>query len=302
MTDLVKTTTKHGKPDLVRLGLFIEMPYMHGERYVSPYVQLSGIKGRGMFAGGTKSKCGTQDGYFESKYNRIFEGEPSAKPKKSSNKEDRKPEFRYPDGSKQHSTPGDHYGTFSGIIPEMSPLTRITKNPKKHEPPNFSANPGCRSLCQYPTYIPLKNPRQVKARWRGKMINGPLRNTCYPLSYFEPNPYAEENSNKLPIYVKPKERKVKILNKSPWKAVGPSKWIGGTFDSYPESMSNETKPIRKLSNKKKALEDKFQVTSYANKTFYTTSIVDRAVDLSCNIMNFKTYKPQYTKRALVQCI
>lgn len=34
---LSEYSQKYGKPDLERLGIFIEMPYMNGKRYVSPF-------------------------------------------------------------------------------------------------------------------------------------------------------------------------------------------------------------------------------------------------------------------------
>lgn len=36
-TDLAEIANKFGKPDMERLGLFIEMPYMNGKGYVSPF-------------------------------------------------------------------------------------------------------------------------------------------------------------------------------------------------------------------------------------------------------------------------
>lgn len=84
-----------GKPDLERLGLFIEMPYMNGKGYVSPFpskntksLKLIGTymrvliiaeprpdKGFNMMCEGPKSKNATQSGYFETEFKRIFNGE-----------------------------------------------------------------------------------------------------------------------------------------------------------------------------------------------------------------------------------
>lgn len=34
---LSEYSEKYGKPDLERIGIFIEMPYMNGKGYVSPF-------------------------------------------------------------------------------------------------------------------------------------------------------------------------------------------------------------------------------------------------------------------------
>lgn len=35
--DVIAYSKKYGKPDLERVGIFSELPYMNGTRYVSPF-------------------------------------------------------------------------------------------------------------------------------------------------------------------------------------------------------------------------------------------------------------------------
>ncbi|KAJ8940924.1 hypothetical protein NQ318_015609 [Aromia moschata] len=65
----------YGKPDIERLGLFTEMPYMNGKGYVSLFPKPAVTKGRNIMCDGSKSKNGTQAGYFEKEFKRLFVGE-----------------------------------------------------------------------------------------------------------------------------------------------------------------------------------------------------------------------------------
>lgn len=90
--DLEAYTKKHGKADIERLGVFVEMPYMNGKGYVSPFpskhhhlhlfphfhphpLEPKLDKGRGILPEGRKSKTATQHGYFDDTYKRIYAGE-----------------------------------------------------------------------------------------------------------------------------------------------------------------------------------------------------------------------------------
>lgn len=97
MTEMAR---KYGKHDLERLGIFVEMPYMNGKGYVSPFPSMIFIKlftiqklisffpepkiykGRNIMCEGRKSKNGTQHGYFDDTFRRLFEGEAIARPPK----------------------------------------------------------------------------------------------------------------------------------------------------------------------------------------------------------------------------
>ncbi|KAJ8982387.1 hypothetical protein NQ317_009642 [Molorchus minor] len=65
----------YGKPDMERLGLFSEMPYMNGKGYVSLFPKPAVTKGRNIMGEGPKSKNATQAGYFDKEYRRLFTGE-----------------------------------------------------------------------------------------------------------------------------------------------------------------------------------------------------------------------------------
>lgn len=64
--------------------------------------------------GGKKTKCGTQVGYFEDEFKRLFKGESISKHKAKEKKvkEVQKPTFISSRITKWHSTAGNSYGCF----------------------------------------------------------------------------------------------------------------------------------------------------------------------------------------------
>lgn len=98
--ELTKWGFTFGKPDMERIGLFAEMPYMNGKGYVSPFagrnshmqiyykinertILVEKSKNlKGFICPGHKIVCGTQDGLFESEFKRIFEKEVIVRGKK----------------------------------------------------------------------------------------------------------------------------------------------------------------------------------------------------------------------------
>ncbi|RZC32631.1 Aa trans and/or DUF4586 domain containing protein [Asbolus verrucosus] len=119
---------------------------------------------RNMYCEGRKSKNGTQHGYFEPVFKRIFSKEAlrgrgrKPSPPKVKNVSERP--FMPPIGFKQHSCPGDYYGTFSGII-EAFGNKRTLKPPHKSEGRNLLSNPpkkggpGYVDIClsRYPEHL-----------------------------------------------------------------------------------------------------------------------------------------------------
>ncbi|XP_017784815.1 PREDICTED: UPF0602 protein C4orf47 homolog [Nicrophorus vespilloides] len=155
---------RYGKPDLERLGLFVEMPYMNGKKYVSPFEPPKYHKGMTFLSGGYKSKNGTQHGYFEEEFKRLFEGEGITwrKPKQTGRKKKLGPLSPFIVGIRGKSicTPGDYFGTFSGRVDAFSNVRK--KKPKYVSPnANFQTSnpkkggPGYANICinPYPTHM-----------------------------------------------------------------------------------------------------------------------------------------------------
>ncbi|MEQ2270731.1 hypothetical protein XENORESO_010583 [Xenotaenia resolanae] len=74
----------HGKSDMERLGVFMEMSYISvGDKYTStnsrPFNE-SAYQSRQMQAGVTKQLCALQSGFFDKSFKRIFEKEALSEP------------------------------------------------------------------------------------------------------------------------------------------------------------------------------------------------------------------------------
>ncbi|KAF5271072.1 hypothetical protein FQR65_LT00491 [Abscondita terminalis] len=293
MNHWMEQAFKYGKPDIERLGVFVEMSYLNGKGYVSPYGKPKRLKGISA---------------IDSWNGEIPKQKPP--PENLKKKKKKKPPYRPPGGNKMHSTPGDHYGTFSGPIKAFSGKCRKIP-PKKREPKYFSTNPGKKGgygyldicLSEYPEH--LDEPYMVKSKKEFKMLDGPMITAHCPQPYFEPNPFPEKNTKNLRLYVRPKTRIFPLINEDKWKPTGPAKWPGGCkaagFDPYPPYMSDKCKKKR---TKKKSDEynGPYLKQSMGFKTLLTRSILTLGVDLSCNAVNFKTFEPSYTKRMLFPII
>ncbi|XP_069684655.1 cilia-and flagella-associated protein 96-like isoform X2 [Periplaneta americana] len=172
-----------GKRDLERLGLFVEMGYMNGKGYVSPFTAQKDVrvKGRQLYPGYPKSKCGTQDGYFDDKFSRIFEKEAYTNMFKlqmkaaleSAKKNTSKSAFVVPGPSKQHSSPGDYFGTFGGKVEAFSPELKRKPTYVK-QAPNIQTNPGKKGDSGYADITLSKYPEHSVVVVRQEPLrNGP---------------------------------------------------------------------------------------------------------------------------------
>ncbi|GJQ76839.1 hypothetical protein Trydic_g15046 [Trypoxylus dichotomus] len=293
---------KYGKPDIERIGIFIEAPYLIGRGYVSPFEKPAYFKGLNMLSEGRKTKCGTQHGYFDTQFKRLFEGERamSKKPKAIA-----KPTIPFmPTGpSKWIATPGDYYGCFSGIIEHFSNVRRPV--PKyKTLPSNFMTNPvkmgGCGyadiCLSKYPTHLP--DPYKPKGRKKEKDAKlGPPMITChYPQAYFHHNPYVDPSGNIGPTYIRPRESRTEIGEI--FLPTGPSKKPGGCHAGC-FSLFPTWKPERPKKKKRKGVViNYFYPQSMALKSMNTVSTLQRSMDFRINATNNTTYEPTFTKHLL----
>lgn len=298
------------KPDIERLGLFSEMPYMNGKGYVSPFEKMITVKGKNMLAEGLKIKTGKADCYFEKDFKRLFTGEcvkgRGRKPQPPRYKNVSGPFIPTGDG-KIHSTPGDQYGTFSGKIEAFS-NRRKTQPPKKKDGRNFLTNPVKRGGCgyanialnPYPEHSVNRYGTKPKYNVYGKILNGPLVSSHYPEAFFDKNPYLELKQG--PTYIKPKEKPFKILPPGKLIPTGPGKQPGGChagcFDKFPEHKPNKYVTIWDLERPKKNpvwVAGKFLPQSSGEKTLCTTSIVAENVRFRVNQQNRSSCEAAFTK-------
>lgn len=304
---------KFNKPDIERLGLFSEMPYMNGKGYVSPFPKSAQEKGRNILGEGPKRKTGKADCYFEKDFKRLFTGEclPSRgrKPPPQRFKNIAGPFI--PTGSgKKHSTPGDQYGTFSGKI-EAFGNRRRPKPPRKPEGKNFITNPvkegGCGyvdiTLNPYPLHSIERYGKKFKSKEYGKVLDGPMITCHYPKPFFQANPFKEEKLG--PTYVKPKEKTISALPPGIIIPTGPGELPGGChagcFDKFPEYKANKYITIWDLTKPKKdtqGIAGKFLPLSWGEKTLFTTSVVNENLRFRVNVKNYLRYEPVFTKYLL----
>lgn len=301
---------RYGRPDVERVGLFSEMPYMNGKGYVSPFGKFKTEKGRNIIGEGPKIKTGRADCYFEKEFKRLFTGEcikgRGRKPIPSKFKNVSGPFI--PTGSgKIHSTPGDYYGTFSGKIEAFSNKKK-TQPPRKKEGKNFLTSlvkkGGCGyaniALNPYPEHPINKYGFKPKQKIYGRVLDGPMVTSNYPKPFFEENPFKEEKLG--PTYLKPKEKIIKVLPPGILIPTGPGKLPGGChagcFDKFPEHKANKYITIWDLEKPRRetaGIAGKCVPHSWGEKSFYTTSVVNENLRFRVNQRNQMTYEPMFTK-------
>ncbi|KAF2885580.1 hypothetical protein ILUMI_20594 [Ignelater luminosus] len=312
---------KHGKHDLERLGIFIEMPYMNGKGYVSPFPKPKIYKGRNIMCEGRKSKNGTQHGYFDDAFRRLFEGEAIPRPpkRKAEGKNVSRVPFIPAGIPKWHSTPGDHYGTFGGVVEAFGTGrdTKKKKTPYVKEKPNCltgpakKGGPGYANICfsKYPEHLPDPYRPKLKPKEYGKNLGRAIVTVYFPQPFFEKNPYYEETLG--PVYIRPKVKPPTKVGAGKWVPTGPAKWQGGChaglFAPFPEHMTDRD-PRRELQLKKQMAQLKkkliekgiFGPQALGNKTMNTCSIMLHNTNLYVNTTNYKTYETNYTNYLLAK--
>ncbi|KAG5878697.1 hypothetical protein JTB14_029764 [Gonioctena quinquepunctata] len=299
-----------GKPDIERLGLFSEMPYMNGKGYVSPFPKPLVDQGRNIMAEGPKMKTALQDCYFDKEFKRLFIAEAlkgrgmKKKPPRFQNVSEMP--FIPPGDQKLHSTPGDYYGTFSGRIEAFGNIKRA-QPPYRGQLRNMMTSPGKKggygyvNIClnPYPTHDKDRYGGKQKYKYYGAILNGPMLTSHYPKSYFDPNPFRDPpNIKPGPTYVRPKQKTLASIPPGIMIPTGPGKLPGGChaggFEKFPEYKPDKYRNPYELMKQKKRVGE-FYPQSTAEKTLYTFSVMRENLRFRMNEKNQATYEPTYIK-------
>ncbi|CAG9771531.1 unnamed protein product [Ceutorhynchus assimilis] len=303
---------EYGKPDIERLGLFSEMPFMNGKGYVPMYEKPKRVKGKNLLAGGPKEKRDWQDCYFDKEFKRIYTGEAlkgrGRKPLPSKFKNISERPFVPPGETKWHSTPGDWHGTFEGRIEAFSRKEK-QRIPTKHEGPNATSRPGKQGGCgyvdicinPYPTHSVEKYGQKQKYKEYGKTLDGAMVLGMHPKPYFELNPYKDPDGMKPgPCYVPPKEKQLAPLPPGKLMPTGPGKKLGGCkagcFEKYPEHKVDKYKTVYQMLKPRTG--SMFILSTCREKSYYTCSVINENISFKMNESTYKSYKPNFIKYLL----
>ncbi|CAH1170084.1 unnamed protein product [Phaedon cochleariae] len=300
----------YGKPDVERIGLFSEMPYMNGKGYVSPFPKPRADKGRNIMGEGPKTKTARQDCYFDKDFKRLFIGEAlrgrGVKPKPPRFKNVSEKAFVPAGNLKLHSTPGDYYGCFEKI--EAFSNKKRPLPPYKREPRNILSNPGKEGgpgyvdtcLNPYPSHTPDRYGAKPKYKEYGKTVDGPMVINHYPTPFFDRNPFMEPPNVKAgPTYVRPQEKGVAPLPPGKMIPTGPGKLPGGChaggFEKFPEHKPDKYLTVYEVMKPKKRTGGNFYPQSTAEKTLYTCSVINENLRFRVNGKNQAAFEPSFIK-------
>ncbi|KAF6205066.1 hypothetical protein GE061_019233 [Apolygus lucorum] len=308
-----------GKHDLERWGVFAEMMYLHGLGMTAVPLYPVKDKGRQMFPGFPKWKTELQDCYFDHEFKRIFIGEAlnSVYKRDAKARLEGKEKFRTPAGitpqptSKQHSTPGDFYGTFGGIVPAFDPRKRKVEGDKdkKESKRPISTKPGKKggigvadiTINKFPEWKAEKYDRKMEKKEVATGNRGPFRGGG-PGSFFDSNPYLTPNPT--PTYKKQREISwIRFGTFFPPKASMKLDGMkGGCLSKYPAHSADKyftPAQIEKMRGKDKEKPTGKFIPCGAGKTWPLPSVVNTNVDFRTNAQNYKTMKPYtYTREFL----
>nr|XP_020466960.1 UPF0602 protein C4orf47 homolog [Monopterus albus] len=299
-----------GKSDMERLGVFKEMSYISvGDKYNPstnrPFNE-SAYRSRQMQAGVPRERCALQTGFFEKSYKRIFEREAlsdSLRLTRQNHLQQAKKNlgkaFLPSNGVKKLCGSGSYYGTLSGPVEAMSPLSvaqktyhspgrnLLTSPPKKgsgYSYPNVTL-----SKIELYTTDPYDRVRELlkkeAAIHRSKIRDGPFKLNLHPRDYFQGNPYFNERPLPPTTAHKPLPPPQK-LSPVPFKPPSPSKRMGGmkagTFDTYP-SHSADPYIIRRS---KPTNQERIFHPAPGPKSTPIKSIITACVNRSVNSANY----------------
>ncbi|XP_008292509.1 cilia-and flagella-associated protein 96 [Stegastes partitus] len=253
-----------GKSDMERLGVFKEMSYISvGDKYTPPVsspFNESAYRSRQMQAGVAAQRCALQSGFFDKSFKRIFEREALSDPLRIARQQriqqarkNLSKAFLPCNGVKTPCGSGSYYGTLSGPIEAMSPLS-VTQKGHRLPGRNITTSPPKKgsgysypnvTLSQMELYAsdPYDRATEVlkkeSAIHRSKLRDGPFKLNLHPRDYFQVNPYRSDKP--LPPAHKPHPPAQKS-SPVPFKPSSPSKQIGGmkagTFDTYPSHSAD----------------------------------------------------------------
>lgn len=284
-----KYAWKYDKYDLDRLGLFSEMPYLRPElikkkRRVASYR-------KPIICSGPKTKSGTQDGYFDHTFKRLFIGD--GRPVKAHTRNNIKKPFVPTGPGKKHSSPGDFFGCFSKKIQYFSSQC---KQDKQDNHPNryFIVNPGKKGGPGYVDITISKYPGHLRMSYIIKKVPKVIFKPFYLGSrkkYFDSNPFKYSDSKNL-RYNPVKETKTKFTGRI-FLPAGPYRKNYGYFNPWPTHMPDPYLPEKKT--KIYSISDKpFRPTHIMPKTMYTNATLYTYTN-KINQKNWNTIVPEYLK-------
>ncbi|XP_067838239.1 cilia-and flagella-associated protein 96 isoform X2 [Heptranchias perlo] len=213
-------------------------------------------KGKQMLLEGSKLKSGTQAGYFEPEFMRIFIKEGYTDQVKLRRQRKLKAAeknlggvFLPSHGDKKSSGLGSYYGTIGGSVKAFSGLIQ-TKPPFAPENRNIYTSPGKKGTGYGYAHVSIgaqyehsPDAYTIKDTKKENYLGGPFRLNLYPRDYFDSNPYS---SDKVLPPIKRVAPAKKII--TAFKPTSPAKMPGGmkagTFDLYPAHFSTLTKYLK----------------------------------------------------------
>lgn len=314
----------NGKTDMERLGIFSEQgyislkdPYPKQDPKSRSFNEAAG-KGKQMLPGGSKSRAGTQAGYFDNTYMRVLEGEAysdAIKRRRAERIKNAKSNIVskawLPSSfTKKPTGLGNHHGTFGGMVPSFQP-NKVQGKPYKTPGRNFTTTPGKKgtgygylnvTFQKYHDHKidPYDRARELRAKDHkehmalcSKVTTKPFRLHNHPKTFFDGNPYRTDKP--LPKS-KPKAELSKKGIKTPFRPSHPPKAVGGckagTFESYPKhSEDRYTGKVMGVTGVRsdKGIKVIFK-PSPGPKSTPTRSTLDTNVTKSINRNNYKQVK------------
>ncbi|XP_023273638.1 UPF0602 protein C4orf47 homolog isoform X2 [Seriola lalandi dorsalis] len=198
------------KSDMERLGVFKEMSYISsGDKYTPPSSRPfneSAYRSRQMQAGVATQRCALQSGFFDKSFKRVFEREALSDPLRLAQqnriqqaKKNLGKAFLPSNGVKKLCGSGSYYGTLSGPVEAMSPLT-VTWKPHRSPGRNIISSPPKKgsgysypniTLSRLQLYVsePYDRAREALKReaaiHRSRFRDGPFKLNLHPRDYFQ---------------------------------------------------------------------------------------------------------------------
>lgn len=312
----------NGKNDMERIGLFSEMGYISlGDRYPKVDPKSRGFneaagKGKQMLPGGSKTRAGTQAGYFDSGYKRVLEGEAYTDPIKMRRAERIKnmkknivsKAWLPSNFTKKKSGNGSNYGTFSGAHKSFAP-NKVAGKAYVTPGRNFTTTPGKKGTgygyvnvtfqkYQEHSVEPYNRSKELRRQnmedHKKNTKGSPFKLNLHPKTFFDQNPYRSDKPIKAAKSVTATQPKLVV--KTPFRPSNPGKQIAGckagTFEQYPNHSVDlylGKNPIMFARSSKSGKHGIFH-PSPGPKSTPTKSTLDQNVTRSMNRNNYKTVK------------
>ncbi|XP_042900509.1 cilia-and flagella-associated protein 96-like [Parasteatoda tepidariorum] len=310
--------TDFSRPDFDRIGLFKEMSYLEGPAQIPPISDIMSRappKGKQMSTSSTKSKNGTQSGYFDKEFLRVFEGEGYADPirnRRLQRLEKAKlnigPAFKSTSPTKTQNGKGTNYGTFQGKTLEY--FSSHPREVEKGSPPkkNFYTNPPKKgtgygypnvTIGKVPPYFLEGEYEELKEKPEEPEKPEPQEFEPYKVGifqqgYFDPNPFRTDEEVELP-----EEEETETFEiEKPFLPTGPAKKDGGMkagcLNKFPEYVGDPyakmgERSLRGVKNYVNAENKMFRYVP-GPKPYPIKSIITKNVERRVTPANFTTIK------------